>query len=273
MNITLYTCVSVSHALINALFDKMANPSNMTLPWYGFPYSRHDSVGGSQSLFKILVLSTLMLLTLLYLLREEKDYDDGLPVVNRLFSREPHFFSRLRWAVWARNILDNAHEKVSATEICPPSLLNANIIRQFGDKPYRLARGDADVIVLPAQYIPELNQLPEDVISSRQWHALTMLGNISGIDIVRKTSYHVKILLSRISPVLPELLVPTAQRLCRSIERVFPQQIDGVWVTVDPLDTIVRCVSEGLALILYGEPVCDNPDIIQLCHEHTKHRT
>lgn len=99
-----------------------------------------------------------------------------------------------------------------------------------------------------------------------------MLGDLSGIDIVRKTSYHVKILLSRISPALPELLVPTAQRLCRSMDRVLPQKTDGTWTTIDPLDTIVRCVSEGLALVLYGPPTCDDPEIVHLCHNHTKQR-
>ncbi|OTA60396.1 cytochrome P450 [Hypoxylon sp. EC38] len=216
----------------------MATWLNNTLPWYDLPYAYQGSGHSFHKLLITLVISFL----LLYFVGYDKSYNDDLPVVNRLFTREPHFCSRFRWAIRARSILDSAHHK-------------------FRDKPYRLARGDTDVVVLPSHYIQELNRLPVEVISSRQWHALTILGHLSGIDIVRRTSYHVKILLSRISPALPDLLVPTAQRLCGSIERVFPQSTDGTWTKIDPLDTIVRCVSEGLALVLYGPPTCDDPEI------------
>ncbi|OTA98361.1 hypothetical protein M426DRAFT_69945 [Hypoxylon sp. CI-4A] len=220
----------------------MATHSNASLPLVDIPYAYQGLDDRNQPTYKLLVISLITFITVLYFCTYDKSYDDHLPIVNRLFAREPHFVSRLRWALWARRILDDAHKK-------------------FGEKPYRLARGDSDVIILSSHHIPELNRLPTETISSRQWHALTMLGHISGIDIVRKTSYHVKILLSRISPALPELLEPTAQRLCRSIERVFPQATDGTWTTIDPLDTVVRCVSEGLALILYGPPTCDDPEI------------
>ncbi|KAK7701497.1 hypothetical protein SLS64_010242 [Diaporthe eres] len=135
----------------------------------------------------------------------------------------------------------------------------------------RLARGDTDVIVLSADHIPELNKLPVEVISSRQWHALTMLGHLTGIDIVRRTSYHVKILLSRISPALPDLLEPTGQRACRALERLLPQDPETPWTVIDPLDTVVKCVSEVVSLVLYGPPTCDDPEMVRLCHEHTKH--
>lgn len=60
----------------------------------------------------ILVALFLVALPLFYCFSHDKTYHDALPVVNRYFSREPHALSRLRWAVRARKILDNAHEKV-----------------------------------------------------------------------------------------------------------------------------------------------------------------
>lgn len=99
-----------------------------------------------------------------------------------------------------------------------------------------------------------------------------MLGYLTGIDIVRQTSYHVKILLSRISPALPNLLQPTGQRICTALERLLPQSEQASWTIIDPLDTVVKCVSEGLALVLYGPPTYDDPELVKLCHEHTKHR-
>ncbi|KAG8169700.1 hypothetical protein KVR01_000445 [Diaporthe batatas] len=225
----------------------MASENNTgdTLRDVSFPYQAFSS----QAIWVALLLGAVPILLSFV---QDKTYNDGLPIVNRYFSREPHFLSRLRWAVGARKILASAKEK-------------------FGDQPYRLARGDTDVVVLSPDYIAELNKLPVEVISSRQWHALTMLGDVTGISIVRRTSYHVKILLSRISPALPELLEPAAERACRALTRLLPQDPEAPWTVIDPLDTFVRCVSEVVSLVLYGAPTCDDPELVQLCHEHTKH--
>lgn len=61
---------------------------------------------------KLFILAVLFVLSSLYFLSHDKTYDDNLPTVNRIFAREPHFFSRLRWAVQAKKILDRAYEKV-----------------------------------------------------------------------------------------------------------------------------------------------------------------
>lgn len=68
--------------------------------------------GSTLSVYKLLLVSLFTLL-FVYLVCTDKSYDDHLPIVNRLFAREPHFLSRLRWALWARRILDNAHKEVS----------------------------------------------------------------------------------------------------------------------------------------------------------------
>ena len=69
----------------------------------------------------LLVALLLVALPILYCLSHDKTYNDALPVVNRYFSREPHALSRLRWAVRARKILDNAHQKVG-----PDSTFNSS---------------------------------------------------------------------------------------------------------------------------------------------------
>lgn len=126
-----------------------------------------------------------------------------------------------------------------------------------------------DIIVLPSEFINELNHLPANVINTREFHSQTLLGHLTGIDIVRKTSFHVKILLSRISPSIPILLAPIARRICAALTHRLPQDTES-WVAVEPLDLTVKCVSEGVALLLYGSPTCDNPSLVRLCHELTK---
>jgi hypothetical protein len=79
----------------------------------------------------------------------------------------------------------------------------------------------------------------------------------------------VKLLLNRISPAISKLLHPMARRMSAAISRDLPQDTEA-WSLIDPLDLYVKFVSEGVAYILFGLPVCDNPDMVRLCHHHTR---
>jgi hypothetical protein len=140
---------------------------------------------------------------------------------------------------------------------------------QHKGKPYLLARGDMDVTVLPVDLIPELNLLPATTINTREFHSHTLLGHITGVDIVRKTGFHVKVLLNRLSPALGGLVEPMDRRICAAMSRTLPQKA-GERTVVAPLDLFVTFVSEAVALLLYGEPICDNPEVVYLCHHHTR---
>ncbi|KAF2187596.1 cytochrome P450 [Zopfia rhizophila CBS 207.26] len=199
-------------------------------------------------LIRVLVEASLVL-SVIYLLHRLASYDDGIPIVNRRFALEPRIFSRIRWAAKPVKILDEGDEK-------------------YGDRAYRLARGDADIVVLPTRFITELNKLPQQMISSKKSHYISLTAYLNGMDVVLKTSHHVKLLLSRITPALPVLLKPASGRIQRTITEMFPQ--DTVkWTTVQPLDKVVHCISQAITLITFGEPVCDNPKLVRLCYEHT----
>ncbi|KUI65710.1 Ent-kaurene oxidase [Cytospora mali] len=186
---------------------------------------------------------------LLYLLKTKRHYDDGLLTVNKLFSWEPAYFSRLRWITNAQKIVRDAD------------------IRAQG-RPYRLCRGDTDQIILPPAMIPELNGLGIDVLNSRESHSFSLLGDLTGMGVVRKTSFHVRVLLSYISPALPALVTTTAARISTSIENDFPQ--GNEWTAMKPSKAVVRGISEAIALILFGaEMTADNPQLVHLTHEHT----
>lgn len=83
------------------------------------------------------------------------------------------------------------------------------------------------------------------------------------------TSYHVKILLGRISPNIAERVEVIAGRMSKAMMRLIPQQ-EEEWSLVSPLDALVECISEGITMTLFGQPICDNPELVRLCHEHTK---
>lgn len=87
--------------------------------------------------------------------------------------------------------------------------------------------------------------------------------------VVEQTSYHVRMLQTRISPALPELFAPTAARISASIEDQFPQNFNE-WTTFRPLPATVRCFSQGIALVLYGAKMAANPRLIELTYELTE---
>ncbi|KAI0889801.1 putative cytochrome P450 [Annulohypoxylon maeteangense] len=158
--------------------------------------------------------------------------------------------SRLRWAFQSEKIISHSTKK-------------------FEGQPWRLARGDKDVIIFPTSFIPELNKLPSSVLNSRRYHSDNVISGLVGMDVIRLTNHHVKVLLGRISPAIPQLLQPTAQRTAAAIERLFPQKTDE-WTLIEPLDIVVECVTEGIALALVGPAVWKSPDFVHTLCLHTK---
>ncbi|KAL2020335.1 hypothetical protein VTK56DRAFT_8563 [Thermocarpiscus australiensis] len=178
------------------------------------------------------------------------DGRDDLLTVNKLWSWEPAFFARARWITKAPQIIKDADKRAQG-------------------RPYRLCRGDTDQIILPPSFIPELNRLGVDVLNSRESHAFGLLGHLTGMGVVRKTSFHVRVLLSHISPALPSLFTLTGARISRAIKNEFPQRSDE-WVAMKPSKAVVRCISEAIALALFGaEMTANNPELVHLTHEHT----
>ncbi|KAI0198933.1 cytochrome P450 [Astrocystis sublimbata] len=205
--------------------------------------------------FKNQIIKYILLCGLLHIfystvLKPSTRTQDRLPVVNRLFSWQPRVLARLRWALFAHHILQRAHTK-------------------FNGKPYLLDRGDAEYVVLPARYIAELNRIPVHVLETRRHHSFSLLGHLTGMHVILKTSYHVRTLLGRVSPATGGLTPSMARRMTARLSLLLSQD-PHVTQIIDPVDVLVRCVSEGLALTLFGPPICDDPELVRLCHEHTK---
>ncbi|ORY11854.1 cytochrome P450 [Clohesyomyces aquaticus] len=196
-----------------------------------------------------LVLAFSFLAVFVYILYRSSKYDDNYPIVNRKYAFEPSMFARLRWAVNSQKILDDAYEK-------------------YDGQVYRIARGDTDVVVVPAECIKELNKLPQEVCSSRVCHAYSMTGHLNGMDVVLKTNLHVRTILNRITPALPELLKPARTRIAETMSKVFPQDT-RTWKVVKPVEEVVYCVSRVITLAAVGAPVCDDPNFIRLSFRHT----
>lgn len=107
-----------------------------------------------------------------------------------------------------------------------------------------------------------------DSLNSRESHSFGLLGHLTGMDVVRVTSFHVRVLLSYISPALPSLFTAMGDHISAGIQNEFPQSEQ--WTPMKLHKSVVHCISEGIALILFGADMTqDNPELIHLAHDHT----
>ncbi|KAK2604179.1 hypothetical protein N8I77_007130 [Diaporthe amygdali] len=201
----------------------------------------------------VALLISLAIIAVVFRLPKSEKFKDGLMTANKLFRYEPAVFARFRWIINARKILRAADKKAQG-------------------HPYRLYRGDTDQIVLPTSMIPELNGLGIDCLNSRESHSFGLLGHLTGMDVVRVTSFHVRVLLSYISPALPSLFAVMGERISAGVQDKFPQSHE--WMPMKPSKAVVHCISEAIALILFGaEMTRDIPELVHLSHEHTNNGT
>ena len=130
-------------------------------------------------------------------------------------------------------------------------------------------RGDVDMVVLPADLVPELNTLSQNVINSRRSHSTTLLGHLNGINVVLETSFHVKLLLNKVTPSLPHFFEPAASRIQEALSHEFPQSATE-WVVVEPLDKVALCISRAMTLMIFDTPTCDNLELIRTFVDHAE---
>ena len=107
------------------------------------------------------------------------------------------------------------------------------------------------------------------MVSSRRSHTSTLVGHLNGVDVVLETDHHVKILLNKLTPALPQLFKPASVRITQTMNGEFPQTTN-IWTAVKPLEKVVLCISRGVAVATVGEPACDNLELVRTFREHTK---
>ena len=111
------------------------------------PWTAESSISKDSTTPLYALLACAFVATVYFTNRHLNNYD-GLPVTNRSFPLEPRVFSRIRWSTRSRQILEEANQKV--TFICTCCVGKGDTDRsQFEGRPYRLTRGDVDMVVLP----------------------------------------------------------------------------------------------------------------------------
>lgn len=89
------------------------------------------------------------------------------------------------------------------------------------------------------------------------------------MNVVLRTDRHVKMLLNRITPALPQLVPPIRRRIQETLLDTFPQDKIN-WMNIKPVDKIVLAISRGVALVLFGTPDCDKAELYTTMTKHTQ---
>lgn len=143
-----------------------------------------------------------------------------------------------------------------------PSLLIRPTFEKAQGRPYRLDRGDKELVVLPVALIPELNRLGADVLDSRQSHAFAFLSHLTGLQRTIKASYQTRILQRRVTPAVPALFLPMADQISSSIKQHLPAA--EIWENITPLPAVTTCFGEAMCLVLFGAEMCKSPRLVHL---------
>ena len=120
--------------------------------------------------------------------------------------------------------------------------------------------------MVPVETIPELNKLPETILSSRHAHSVNLLGNLTGINVVEESSLHFRAILLKLTPALKKLTKPLKLRMGHEIEAAFPTE-DSRWTVMEPLGHIVQWASSAFSMVSAPYPLCDDPEYIRLLFE------
>jgi hypothetical protein len=133
---------------------------------------------------------------------------------------------------------------------------------------YRVDRGDTELVVIPPEFIPELNKLGENVLSSRMAIGFNLLGPLSNMEIVQETGLYFKTIVTKLTPNLPRLTPQLREILEREIDFGFPRD-SREWVAIEPIHKLVQCVSSGFAWLDVRAPLCNDPELVRLVSQQS----
>ncbi|KAF2198223.1 cytochrome P450 monooxygenase-like protein [Delitschia confertaspora ATCC 74209] len=140
---------------------------------------------------------------------------------------------------------------------------------KFTTQPWKFARADTDMLVLPPKYVEELRSLPAGVASPTVAHAFNLSGGHTNMNIILKNNLHFRTLQEKLTPNLSKLTRPMQEELNFAVDNELPE-CDDDWVAIKPYYTILRLVSRISARIFLGLPYCRNEEWLEISTEFTE---
>ncbi|PVH92285.1 cytochrome P450 [Periconia macrospinosa] len=171
------------------------------------------------------------------------------PYAGIRFRLEPKFLLRLRFVFGAGSILQDGYSR-------------------FKYKPFKVARNDIDLLVLPAKYIDEIRQYTREQLSGIEALAFNVLGRFNRIDILNKSDLHVRVLRNYLTPNMGQVMPNAQDELTYSWQVDVPKCED--WEEVDIQHVLRWVIGRIYARTFIGYPACRNDDWIQTSLDYTR---
>ncbi|EEP78020.1 conserved hypothetical protein [Uncinocarpus reesii 1704] len=131
--------------------------------------------------------------------------------------------------------------------------------RRYRDAMFKIAKRNSDLLVIPKKFVEELRSLPEEQICAMEAHIRTLLGPITGTDILLNGHLHNKALQTRLTPNLGSLVQPLKDELDYAISVELPNCKDE-WVEVQMHGIVRRLVARLSARAFTGPVACRDED-------------
>ncbi|EAS32065.3 cytochrome P450 monooxygenase [Coccidioides immitis RS] len=131
--------------------------------------------------------------------------------------------------------------------------------QRYRDSIYKLSRRDSDILVIPHKFVDELRSLPEEHICAMEAHIQTLLGPITGTDILLDGDLHTKVLQTKLTPNLGHLIGPLKEELEFAMSMELPDCKDE-WVEIQMHGIIRRFVARLSARAFTGPIACRNEE-------------
>ncbi|KAM5442855.1 putative ent-kaurene monooxygenase [Microsporum ferrugineum] len=134
---------------------------------------------------------------------------------------------------------------------------------------FKIARNDADILVIPNKYVEELRALPDAKISAIRAHIKNLLGKYSTTNILLESDLHTRMLQTKLTPNLGSFVSVIESELQLAMDLEVPKDLDEFKV-VSVYDIVLRIVARISARVFIGEPACRNEEWLSTSIHYTE---
>ncbi|MCJ1396653.1 hypothetical protein MMC18_009545 [Xylographa bjoerkii] len=171
------------------------------------------------------------------------------PLVGIRFLFEPRIIGNYRFFKNAASVINEGYAK-------------------YKSRPYKFVRNDADMVVIPNQFIDEVQALPNHIANPTSADAHNLLWPYTDIGVILRSNLHFRVIQTKLTPNLGSLTEPMQEELDHALVQEFPGCKD--WVIIEPYHLILKLVARISARVFLGLPVCRDPQWLEISTQFTE---
>ncbi|KAL4929672.1 cytochrome P450 [Aspergillus undulatus] len=160
----------------------------------------------------------------------------------------PAFVNRLLFVVMGRKLIYNGYNK-------------------YKDVPFRVRKIDADLIVLPAKYLPHIRSMNHTKISLLDAQFDSVCGDYTNI--LNDSILPAHTLNKRLTPALTRIVPKVIDELKHAFQLEVPECNDR-WVPINLYYTILKLITRSTSRIIVGDTLCRSQSWLDTVTKYTE---